>query len=259
MKTSRKLIVFSLALVLILSCLSSNGETTPVEEPAQEKPTQENTTVPEPTATLEPTAEPTNTPIPEPTATPKPQPGDLIYKTTFDDIGDWEIKAKDTLAGYKSESRSDGLYVQVPEDYDFWIAYYNNLNDGDVRMEADVEKTSGTNFTYIDLYCRATEDGMYVFQLDTGGYWHIGKYDFNADQTFTQLASGASNNIRVGNNPNHMTAVCKGDELTFTINGELIDSVQDSQFTNGSIGVGAETFDIPLAEFMFHELEVFVP
>ena len=258
MKTFKKLIFLSLAFIVISGCQSGNDVAAPVEEPAQEEIIQKNTAVPEATATLEPTAEPTNTPIPEPTATPEPQSGDLIYKTTFDDIGDWEINARDDLAGYKSESRSDGLYVQIPDDYDFWIAYYNNLS-ADVRMEADVEKTSGTNFTYIDLYCRATEDGMYVFQLDTGGYWYIAKYDFNADQIFTQLASGSSNKIKSGNNLNHMTAICDKDELIFKINDELISSVQDSQFTGGGIGIGAETFAIPFAEFMFHELEVFVP
>ena len=257
-KMLKKLIFLSLALVVILGCQLTGGESTPAEEPAQEEATQENTATPAPTATLEPTAEPTNTPIPEPTAIPEPQPGDLMYKTTFDDIGDWEMKARDDLAGYKSESRSDGLYLQVPDDNDFWIAYYNGLN-ANVRMEADVEKTNGTNFTYIDLYCRASEDGMYVFQLDTGGYWYIAKYDFNADQVFTQLASGASNKIKSGNNLNHMTAICDKDELTFKINDELISSVQDSQFTGGGIGIGAETADIPFAEFMFHELEVFVP
>ena len=188
----------------------------------------------------------------------KAQSGDLIYETTFADIEDWDIKARDDLAGYKSESRSDGLYLQVPDNDDFWIAYNNNLN-ADVRMEADVEKTNGTNFTYIDLYCRASEDGMYVFQLDTGGYWYIGKYDFNADQAFTQLASGGSNKIKVGNASNHMTAICDEDEFTFKINDELIASVQDSQFTGGGIGIGAETSEIPFAEFMFHNLEVYLP
>ena len=259
MRTLKKLIFLILMLALILACQVGGEATAPEEASAQEAEALANTPEPAPEPTDVPPTDvpPTNTPIPKPTATPVPQSGDLIYKTTFDDTGDWEIISKDNVAVYKSESRSDGLYLQLPDDYDYWIAYYNGLND-DVRMEAEVEKTSGTNFTYINLYCRATVDGMYIFQLDTGGYWYISKYDSNADQ-LTYLASGASNKIKVGNAANHMTAVCEGNDLVFMINDEPIASVQDSQFTNGDIGIGAETADIPFAEFMFHELEVYIP
>lgn len=221
-----------------------------------------NTAAPEPTKSTESTAtvEPTKTPTPKPIVVPVAQSGDKIYATTFNryDVDDWDMQARDALDGYKIESHKDGLYIQLPDDNDYWIAYYDNL-DADVRIEADVEKFNGTNFTYLDIYCRATEEGMYVFQLDTGGFWYIAKYDFNADEIFTRLAAGTNKAIRVGNNTNHMTVVCKGDELIFTINGELIASVQDPQFPSGGIGIGAETFDIPFAEFMFHKLEVFIP
>ena len=255
MNIFKKLIFLGLMLTVILACQIGGEATAPAAEAVQE----EAPPAPAPTEVPPTVVPPTNTPIPEPTAVPIPQSGDLLYETTFEDIADWDIATLNNEAGYKNDSRSDGLYVKVPDKNDFWLAYYPLIGDGNVRMEADVELIGGTNYTLISLICRTTETGMYYFELDTGGYWHIGKYDFDADNIKQQLDGGASNKISVAKNPNHMTATCNGDELTLEINGRVISSVQDSQFSEGGFGIGVDTFDYPLAEVMFHKLEVYVP
>lgn len=213
------------------------------------------------TATLESTnIPPTKRPTQEPTPMPVPQSGDLLYTTTFNDFNHWEVSVKNgNEADYVYKERSDGFYVKVPDDNDYWFAYYN-LGEGinDVRIEANVELVGGTNFTYITLTCRSSKKGEYVFDLDTGGYWQIGKWDYEA-KSYEQLGYGGSTSIKVAQNPNHISVTCVGDKLNMLINNQEVGSAQDSQFTEGRVGIGVETFDIPLAEVVFHNLEVYVP
>jgi len=194
-----------------------------------------------------------------PSTTSAAQSGDLLYRTTFNDFNDWEIYTKGDQSKYSNEAGPDGLYVNVPDDNDYWSAYYD-LGDGmnDVRLEADTELVGGSNYTYISLYCRSSDAGEYIFSLDTGGYWEIGKSDFVND-SYKQLGYGGSVHIKVAQNPNHISAICEGDQLTFFINDTEIASVQDSDYTDGSIGIGVDTFDYPLAEVVFHNLEAYVP
>ncbi len=194
-----------------------------------------------------------------PEAAPVPQSGDLLYKTTFSDFDDWETDTKGDQSEYINEAGPDGLYVNVPDPDDYWFAYYNREEGmNDVRLEADVELVGGSNFTYISLVCRSSDKGEYIFSLDTGGFWEIGKSDFVND-AYEQLGYGGSVHIKVAQNPNHITAICEGDELTLLINDTEIASVQDSEYTDGAIGIGIDTFDYPLAEVVFHNLEVYVP
>jgi hypothetical protein len=194
-----------------------------------------------------------------PEATSEHQSGDLLYETTFDDFDDWNTDTKGDQSEYVNEAGPDGLYVNVPDAEDFWFAYYDQAEGmNDVRLEADVELVGGSNFTYISLVCRSSDQGEYIFSMDTGGFWEIGKIDFVND-AYEQLGYGGSVHIKVAQNPNHLTAICKGDELTFFINDTEIATVQDFDYTDGSIGIGVDTFDYPLAEVVFHNLEAYVP
>jgi len=188
-----------------------------------------------------------------------PQSGDLLYETTFNDFSKWEIATFGNMDEYFYEARSNGLYVKVPDKNDYWFAYYDfGKGNSDVRIEMDAELVGDNNYTYISIVCRSSEKGEYIFTLDTGGYWQIGKYNYKKDE-YDQLDYGESTRIEVGKHPNHITAICEGNELTLKINDYDITSVRDAQFTDGEIGIGVETFDYPLTEVIFHKLEVYTP
>ena len=251
---TKKLSLLALVMFVILGCgLFDMERDVPTEPPIKtEKPTDE--IIPIPT-----TIQPTKTFTPEPIVTTEPISGDLLYETTFDEIINWEIVTFNNTANYVNEVRSNGLYVKVPDKNDYWFAYHSfGDNNGDVRIEMDAELVGNNNYTYISVICRASEKGEYYFTLDTGGYWQIGKYDYK-EQSYEQLDYGGSTRIRVAKDTNHITAICEGDELTLKINDYNIGSVRDAQFTNGDVGIGVETFDYPLTEVVFHNLEVYVP
>lgn len=261
MKKHQIALLLAFAIVFILGCQLVPGSPSveappqqqPVEQPAEQPAEQQEEPAP-------PTQAPTNTPIPQPTSPPIPQSGDIIFQTDFSSISGWDIIASNDESGYPTEIRGDGLYVEVPDENDYWYAYAPmDYYYEDVRIEADVELVGGTNYTYITLVCRSSDAGEYIFYMDTGGYWQIGKYIFGDDTSYEQLGYGGSTRIKVAKHPNHITAICKGNTLTMFVNGHEVGTVEDSHFTEGVVGIGIETFDFPLSQVMFHNLEVYIP
>ncbi len=250
------LLTFTVVLILGCQLASSPPSTdTPAVEVPAEPANQEPTQVP-----VAPTQVPANTPVPQPTSPPVLQSGDQIFQSSFSDISDWEIITKNDASEYTTDIRGDGLYVEVPEKSDYWYAYAPlETSYEDVRIEADVELVGGTNYTYITLTCRSSDAGEYVFFMDTGGYWQIGKYVFGDSSSYERLGEGGSTRIKVAKNPNHITATCKGSKLSLDINDYEIASVEDAHLTSGLVGVGVETFDHPLSQVMFHNLEIYIP
>jgi hypothetical protein len=208
-----------------------------------------------PTLPPTPTFAPTLTPLP--TNTQVPKTGDLIYSTTFNDLSDWNLLTKDDLGNYIIEHREDGLFITIPSANDYAYLYYN-LGNANVRLEADVELVGGTNYTYISLACRSSSKGEYVFTLDAGGYWQIGKWDSTNSQ-YKRLKDGGSVNINVAKAKNHMTGICQGNTLTFKINGATLGTAVDNLFSDGDIGIEVITFDYAHSESVIHNLAVYVP
>ncbi len=214
-------------------------------------------TVP-PAVVVQPTDLPTLVPE-QPTNAPALQSGDLIYSTTFSDLNDWSMISQNASSTYTVESRADGLFISVPEKNDY-VTLHRSLNSDspDVRLEADVELTGGTNYTYFILICRSSDRGEYDFILDTGGLWQIGKYDFD-NSKYTRLKDGGSTKINIAKAKNHMTAICQNDTLVFKINGATMGTVTDSTLTGTEIGVEMDTFDYPHAEGYIHKFEAYLP
>lgn len=208
-----------------------------------------------PTLPPSPTLVPTLSP--QPTDTQVPKTGDLIYSTTFNDLSDWNLQTKTDLSNYIIEHRDAGLFITIPAANDYAYLFYS-LGNSNVRLEADVELVGGTNYTYISLACRSSAKGEYVFTLDTGGYWQIGKWDAT-NSKYNRLKDGGSVNINVAKAKNHMTGICQGNTLTFKINGTTLGTAVDNLFSDGEIGIEVITFDYAHSESYIHNLAVYVP
>lgn len=235
----------------------------PPEEVSQPTSTSTNTSVPPTQAPPTAAPPPTQAPTPEPPPTLKPPPlppteqiSDHYY-TEFATLDGWDFYFAGEPDEYTVQSRPLGLYIEVPLADD-WMVGYADFYGSDVRIDADVELVDGTNYTYIALICRSTEDGEYYFNLDTGGYWEIAYWDYAFDEII-QLGYGGSKAIQVAKHPNHMTAICKGATFTFIINNETVGRVTDHRATEGYVGIGVETYDLPYAAVFFHNFEVSIP
>ena len=185
--------------------------------------------------------------------------GESLFSTDFSSIQDWRIDALAEHMGYVVEPRSTGVFVVVPEAYDgIWLYHMKFPSLSNVRLETEVELVGGTNYTVISFICRSNDDGEYVFMLDMGGFWGIGKW-FAGFSDYEDLAAGGSTAINAAKSLNNVVVECNGSDLSMTINGEEVGRVQDHTFISGEIGIGVETVDNPLAEVLFRELEVAIP
>lgn len=186
--------------------------------------------------------------------------GETILSTNFSDLQDWYVLQQyEDLLTYKTEPRSEGLYVVVPEANDgTWIYQERYPSISNVRLETDVELVGGTNYTVISLLCRSSAEGEYAFMLDMGGYWAIGKW-FASFSEYEVLASGASTAINTAKSSNHIVAECNGNELAMLINDIEVGRIQDYEFVSGEIGFGVETVDNPRSEVIFKEFKAVIP
>jgi hypothetical protein len=272
MKINHKRITFILGVLMfvMLACgIPSLGgddeEEQPVPPEEISQPTNTPTTIPAPPTQAPPTVAPPPTEAPTleppPTIAPPPLPPTVevtdYYYTEFQTLDDWDFYFAGSPEEYTVQSRPLGLFIEVPLAED-WMVGYSDFYASDVRLDADVELVDGTNSTYIGLICRSTEDGEYYFYLDTGGYWQIGYWDYASDE-YVQLGTGGTKAIRVAKNPNHVTAICKGDTFTFIINNQTVGTVKDHRATEGFVGIDVETFDFPYAAVYFHNFEASIP
>jgi len=212
-----------------------------------------------PPPTSPPEAPPTKAPETSPLGNPDASaPGEVFFETEFEDSENWYIMEVPETEEYEAYTERSVLYIQVDTtETTVYALYKMDLNNPDVRLEADVETVAGPNRNNISLVCRATEDGWYEFSMNSGGYWYIWKYE---DGKFTKLRDGASTAIILQKAKNQLEATCIGSELILYVNGVKMGSVQDSSFRGGGqAGISVTTFDIYGAGVEFDHFKASVP
>jgi hypothetical protein len=220
------------------------------------------TTTPIPTATLTPAATPTITATPVPTAIPTlrptviPEDQLVLYQTEFDD-------KDETLANWKTFAYSFAARGFVTEGYEafavngvYRIRTSNPKQGANLRIfsiydadigSSDVDISTRGKAPYYEgsmgLVCRYSEAGWYQFMVEPNGIWSIRlvKPDETGQFHFHTISSGGK---WLGQKVD-LRAECKGDRLTFYINGEKYASLRDSTFPSGKVGVLGWSFDIP--------------
>lgn len=208
------------------------------------------TPTPLPVATATPTLLPTPAATLRPTRIPE---GELtLYKTEFEDsdptLADWKTFAfsmdkKDFVTvGYKTWT-VNGIYRFEQEVNTRVFAIYDkDLGTADV----DISARGGAPFEGhggLGLVCRYSEAGWYQFMVEPrGGVWTIRlvKPDENGQYHFHIIASGGK---WLGQKVD-LRAECKGDRLTFYIDGEKMASLHDSTFPTGKVGFLGWSFAI---------------
>jgi hypothetical protein len=125
-----------------------------------------------------------------------------------------------------------------------WFAWtYPGKQFEDVCVEMDVYLASGSPGGHFGALCRHVDvDNFYYFGISSDGYYAIFR---RADGGDLEVISGEgigmlpSPIIKTGGEVNHVSAVCKGDELSLYVNGELLETVSDDTHTQGDVGLGA--------------------
>ena len=113
----------------------------------------------------------------------------------------------------------------------------------DVRLDARAENR-GKNNNNVSLICRGSDEGWYEFSIANNGLWWIYAYDGN-DGSYSQLANGGSNAIRMGKDINEYTIFCVGQTLALYINGVEAHTMEENNFRyrEGQVGIGVSSFN----------------
>jgi hypothetical protein len=177
------------------------------------------------------------------------------YYTDFEDVDDWMFYYVFDLDDYSLETGSNGLSISIVNPDDIIFAY---LDD----WYTDVTVTTGTEFvegdadlTY-EVMCRSNDIGEYTFAFDMLGFYYVWYYDVGNDE-YTELDSGETDSINIVSGLNEMLVSCIGDNLDFSINGELVSSIVDDTLTEGQVGLAVATYGEGTVKVRFTFFNVF--
>lgn len=151
------------------------------------------------------------------------------------------------------------VYLEIPEASSHIYVFETSTEYDDVRIEANVALVGGPNETVIILTCRTDDNGQdgYFFAYQPGGLWYIVYVSPDGEADF--LKNGGTFVLNLGEAENTFSATCEGEDLIFGINGEEIARTTDSRATDGLVGFGIETVDIPGSQVEFRNLSVDTP
>lgn len=133
----------------------------------------------------------------------------------------------------------------------------------DVIISVETEHIGGPEDNAYGVICRyQSSENFYVFLISSDGYYAIGKYESGRDQVTYLSGEGqyvASEAINQGAARNALRVGCVGDELSLTVNGQLVDTVTDATFAGGDIGLSASSFEPGTLVVSFDNVRVLAP
>ena len=188
-------------------------------------PTQTPTLIP-PTATAVPTLIPAST-------------GDILLQDDFSSE-DWG-----TLTDTDNSIEYDGAALRMQIFKKNWFVWStpNGETYENIHMEVTATNNDGESTTAFGLMCfqQETDSSYYYVAMTPGGEYAIvlaadGKKDVfltNNDQW------GASDQIKKNKSSYRVGADCGNGKITLYVDGKQIDSVSDSTYTSGGVGVFA--------------------
>lgn len=196
---------------------------------------------------------------------------DRLQSKNFEEIPSGAVLYDETFADLESgwrTSNSNGSYViYQAEGLHFFVDQSNldlwsspGLNFEDVRIEAEAIKIDGPDNNAFGVLCRLQDEkNFYAFVISSDGYAGIYKVADGAYSLLNHKSMEFSSAIRQGEAINYLSATCDGDQLGFSVNGEVLFELKDDQFLSGDVGLMAGSFDDPQVNIFFDNITVFKP
>jgi serine/threonine protein kinase len=158
-----------------------------------------------------------------------------------------DFSGADQTWGTISDSNSYVLYdagalrmIVYTKDWFVWTTP-NSTNYANVRIETTVINNGTDQYTAFGLMCNQQTDdqSFHYFAVTPAGQYVIARVDYgNVDVFLTNNNQwGASSLIPQNASSYRIAADCGNGRLTLYVNGQQIDSVADSTYTSGRVGV----------------------
>lgn len=143
-----------------------------------------------------------------------------------------------------------------------WFVWGNPGETGlsNIHLEVTARNIGGTEDTSFGIICNYDEGAtsFYYAAIDTQGYYTISRTDSNTEDTF--LTGGGDWSQSDGINKNaasyRVGLDCGSGKITLYVDGKQIDSVEDSTFSTGDVGLLAWTGENGNAEIHFDDFVV---
>ncbi len=208
------------------------------------------------------TPAPTQTPLPVFTSVPN-NTAEVLLQDDFSDDNQWGTI---TEADHAVEYDGDALRMQVFQQTNWFLwSTPNDESYGNIHIEVTATNNDGESTTAFGIMCRQQEasGSYYYFAITSAGQYVIaiakeGETDIfltNNDQwSDSSLIAQNKKSYRIG-------ADCGNGVLSLYVDGQLINSVKDSTYTSGNIGLFAwsgenvKTADVSFDDFIMTTLK----
>jgi pectate lyase len=184
------------------------------------------------------------------------RPGEKLFWDDFSDpSGNWpQISGANGSAGV-----AQGAYqMQVFSARKEIVASSAHIFR-DVQVEADATRLAGPSQNLFGLVCRSGDaDNFYFFAISSDGYYGLGKVK-GGQVGLVGQAMMAYNPAILKDKPNHLRFDCIGETLKGFVNGQLIASGTDVDFSSGEAGLVAGALDKPGVNVAFDNFVVYKP
>ena len=207
-----------------------------------------------PTLTTEPLNE-----IVEPTAIPTESPvkASVLVEDSFDDPASGFLSLRDEEGITDYDQGGYRIKVDKPEWF-FWVESGRTFTD--VKIDVDAKKIGGPDNNEYGVICRyQDENNFYFFTITSDGYYGVSKQLSDEISLIGMTELKSSSAINQVDGENHITVVCDGNKLQFSVNGTLLAELEDDSFSSGDIGMIAASGDDPGTDILFDNLLVTSP
>ncbi len=144
-------------------------------------------------------------------------------------------------------------FINYESEKDFW-----SIREGDysnIAVGVDGSKLGGPDDNTFGVICRYVDTGnFYAFLIGSDGYYGIIKVKDGVYSLLSGSSMDYSPSIVRGTGTNRILGVCSEDELGLFVNGDLLTIVQDTDFTQGRIGLISGTNEKSGTDILFDNL-----
>lgn len=180
----------------------------------------------------------------------------LVFEGFTRDNGKWFTQ--DDEIGKAAFENGTFVITAYQEANSIWSTYSETFTDVKTEVDATVLNAAENDFNGFGIDCRVQENGDgYSFQISSDGYYAIFKFeDTDGSELVVWTQSDA---INQGEDTNHITAICQGNNLEFWVNNVFLASATDDAFASGNISLSATTFTSTNTTVAFDNLQVSNP
>ena len=186
------------------------------------------------------------------------QSGDVLLMDDFEDHKqNWEIY-QDT-DGSAVSFYKNGLVFLVEDEQKNQISTISHIYT-DAEISITAEKISGPDNNFFGVICRYTDAGNYYgLIISSDGYYGIYKVENGIYDLLSSENMQYSGIIKQGEDTNIIKAVCAGNTLSLSVNGNQLAVVENSALSEGKIGLITGTYEQSGSTVLFDNLAVTYP